>query len=99
MPLAAYVVLRTYVDMTSRGAKTALTLALHSPNLIANLVAIDNCPIELPLTPDFSEYIQTMARVEAAQVKTHSEADQLMKDAGLVRGVHIQLPGRRDTDT
>lgn len=89
--------LRTHVDMTSRGAKTALTLALHSPNLIANLVAIDNCPIELPLTPDFPEYIQTMARVEAAQAKTHSEADQLMKDDGLVRHVLLTLV-RRDTD-
>ncbi|KAJ5573716.1 Alpha/Beta hydrolase protein [Penicillium hispanicum] len=63
----------------SMGAKTALSLALHSPDLIENVVAIDNCPIKLPLSEDFPRYLEAMAKVRDAQVKTHSEADEILK--------------------
>ena len=56
-----------------------MTLALHSPNLINSVVAIDNCPIQLPLDEEFSKYLEGMATIQDAQVKTHKEADEILK--------------------
>ncbi|KAJ5895216.1 Alpha/Beta hydrolase protein [Penicillium taxi] len=64
----------------SMGAKAALSLALHSPHLVKDVVAVDNCPIELPLTPDFLKYVEAMESVNEAQVRTHKEADEILKD-------------------
>jgi pimeloyl-ACP methyl ester carboxylesterase len=63
-----------------RGAKTALTLALRSPDLVTNVVAIDNAPVNLPLLEDFPRYVAGMKRVEAACVQTLAEADDILKD-------------------
>lgn len=62
-----------------RGAKTALTLALHSPKLVSNVVAVDNCPINLPIGPDFLRYLEGMATVEQQKVRTHAEADEIIR--------------------
>lgn len=75
-------------NFRTRGAKTALTLALHSPALIQNVVAIDNCPIERPLSEDFPLYLEGMARVKNAQVKSHSEADEILKEVEKVYSIH-----------
>jgi hypothetical protein len=68
-----------------RGAKTALTLALHSPKLVSNVVAVDNCPINLPIGPDFLTYLEGMAKVEQQPVRTHAEADEIIRQFELVR--------------
>lgn len=64
--------------MNFRGAKTALTLSLHAPDLISNVVAIDNCPISLPIPPDFQKYIDALAEVNKARIKTHSEGERVL---------------------
>ncbi|KAF2095177.1 alpha/beta-hydrolase [Rhizodiscina lignyota] len=64
----------------SMGAKTALTLALRSPDLVANVVAVDNAPVDAALKSDFGGYVQGMKRVEEAGVKRQSEADDILKD-------------------
>lgn len=51
-----------------RDAKTASPLALEPPDMLADLVAIDDPPICLPLTPDFESYIQSMRHVESANL-------------------------------
>ncbi|KAF7591436.1 hypothetical protein BBP40_001538 [Aspergillus hancockii] len=63
----------------SMGAKTALTLALHSPDLISKVIAVDNCPIYLPLTEEFPRYLRAMAEVRDAGVKSHQEGDKILK--------------------
>ncbi|KAH6626350.1 Alpha/Beta hydrolase protein [Chaetomium sp. MPI-SDFR-AT-0129] len=62
----------------SMGAKTALTLALQDPSLITNLVAVDNAPIDVPLTSDFPRYIQGMKAIDAANVTRQAEADKIL---------------------
>ncbi|KAE8381182.1 Alpha/Beta hydrolase protein [Aspergillus bertholletiae] len=62
----------------SMGAKTALTLALQSPDLISKIVAIDNCPIHLGLTEEFPRYLKAMEEVQDARVKTHQEGDNIL---------------------
>lgn len=64
--------------MVSRGAKTALTLSLHAPDLISNVVAIDNCPISLPIPADFQKYIHALAEVNKARIRTHSEGGRIL---------------------
>jgi hypothetical protein len=61
-----------------RGAKTALTLALEYPNLIKDVVAVDNCPIRLPLESDFAGYLQGLARLRDERIKNHWQADRIM---------------------
>ncbi|PYI08350.1 alpha/beta-hydrolase [Aspergillus sclerotiicarbonarius CBS 121057] len=62
----------------SMGAKTALTLALESPNLVKDILAIDNCPIHLPLEPEFQRYLEGLARLRDERVSNHQEADRFL---------------------
>ncbi|KAK9577587.1 hypothetical protein V6Z90_009266 [Aspergillus fumigatus] len=64
----------------SMGAKTAFTLALQRPELVSDVVAIDNCPIHLPLMDDFPRYLEGMAKVGEAKVKTHYEAEKILRE-------------------
>ncbi|OQD85780.1 hypothetical protein PENANT_c009G09278 [Penicillium antarcticum] len=63
----------------SMGAKTAMTLALRYPNLVSKVVAIDNGPIHLPLKSYFPNYLQGMAKANDAKVKSHLEADMILR--------------------
>ena len=63
-----------------RGAKTAMTLALLSPELIHDIVAVDNAPMDAALLSDFGKYIQGMRRVEESQVNRLAEADRILQD-------------------
>ncbi|KAJ5083804.1 Alpha/Beta hydrolase protein [Penicillium angulare] len=65
----------------SMGAKTAMTLALGSPDLVSDIVAVDNGPIELPLSPDFKKYLEAMAKIQSADVSTHLEADRKLSES------------------
>ena len=48
--------------------------------MVSDLVAIDNGPIDLPLSPDFQKYLDSMANIEQQKVRTHIEADQILRD-------------------
>jgi pimeloyl-ACP methyl ester carboxylesterase len=63
----------------SMGAKVAMTVALRQPSLVANLVVVDNAPIDTALQSDFHSYVQGMKDVERAQVVSQKQADELLK--------------------
>jgi len=63
----------------SMGAKTAMALALHEPDLIANIVAVDNAPIDARLESDFARYIQGMKKIDSADVTRQAEADKIFE--------------------
>ncbi|KAJ5257272.1 hypothetical protein N7478_013376 [Penicillium angulare] len=65
----------------SMGAKTAMTLALGSPDLVSDVVAVDNGPIEQPLSPEFKKYLDAMAKIESADVSNHLEADRILAES------------------
>ncbi|KAL4883759.1 Alpha/Beta hydrolase protein [Aspergillus karnatakaensis] len=69
---------RSSVIGHSMGAKTALTLALHSPDSISSVVAVDNCPISLPLEPEFERYLDALARLRDERLASHREADKFL---------------------
>lgn len=62
----------------SMGAKTAMALALHSPSLIANLVSVDNAPLDARLESDFARYIRGMKAIDSADVTRQAEADKIL---------------------
>jgi len=64
----------------SMGAKTAMTLALKAPDIIDNIVSVDNAPLDAALLSNFGKYIQGMRKIEEAGVTRQSEADKILQD-------------------
>ncbi|KAF2728942.1 alpha/beta-hydrolase [Polyplosphaeria fusca] len=63
----------------SMGAKTIMAMALRDPSCCANIIAVDNAPVDAALASDFPRYVEGMRRVEDAQVKTQKDADQILE--------------------
>ncbi|CZS90767.1 related to alpha/beta hydrolase [Rhynchosporium agropyri] len=64
----------------SMGAKTAMTLALRSPDLIHDIISVDNAPVDVALMSSFAQYIQGMKKIEEAMVTKQAEADKILAD-------------------
>ncbi|KAK1760741.1 Alpha/Beta hydrolase protein [Echria macrotheca] len=64
----------------SMGAKTAMTLALDKPDLVANIVAVDNAPISANLESNFARYIQGMKKVDRSDTTKLSHADEILEE-------------------
>ncbi|KAI2623259.1 alpha/beta-hydrolase [Hypoxylon sp. NC1633] len=63
----------------SMGAKTAMTLSLAQPSLIASIVAVDNAPIDAALGGPFARYIRGMREIDDAGVARASDADAILQ--------------------
>jgi len=63
-----------------RGAKTAMTLALKAPDMIDNIVSVDNAPLDAALLSNFGKYIQGMKKIEEAGVTRQAEADKILQE-------------------
>lgn len=57
-----------------------MTLALRSPGMVKDLVAVDNAPVDAILSTDFAKYVRGMKKVEAAGVSSQKEADAIMSE-------------------
>ena len=60
------------------GAKTAMCVALKSPHKVANLIPVDNAPVDAALKTDFGLYLTGMRKVQRARVKTRREAEEIL---------------------
>lgn len=69
----------------NRGAKTAMVVALQSPELVDNIVSVDNAPVDAAMQSSFGKYIQAMRRIEEAGVTKNSEADKILSEYEEVR--------------
>ncbi|KAG9232978.1 prolyl oligopeptidase-like protein [Amylocarpus encephaloides] len=82
--VAGFIEEHTLLDTTlighSMGAKTAMTLALRSPELVSDIVSVDNAPIDAALLSSFGKYVQGMKKIEDANVTRQAEADAILKD-------------------
>jgi pimeloyl-ACP methyl ester carboxylesterase len=56
-----------------------MALALHEPDLVANLVAVDNAPADARLGSEFPRYIQGMKKIDEARVTRQAEADKILE--------------------
>ena len=63
-----------------RGAKAAMTLALRSPEIIHDIVSVDNAPIDAALLSNFGKYIQGMKKIDDAGVTRQAEADKILQE-------------------
>lgn len=68
-----------------------MTLALESPDLVKDIVAVDNAPVDAVLESGFGKYIQGMRRIESANITRQAEADQILKEYESVR---LSVPTR-----
>jgi len=57
-----------------------MTLALRSPEIIADIISVDNAPLDAALLSNFGKYIQAMKKIEDAGVTRQAEADVILKD-------------------
>lgn len=75
-----------------RGAKTAMTLALRSPELVHDLVSVDNAPVDAALVSDFAKYIRGMKQIEEAGVTGQKDADKILSNYEEVRHTRCYCP-------
>ncbi|KAJ4020871.1 hypothetical protein NW766_002366 [Fusarium irregulare] len=64
----------------SMGAKTSMALALRSPELVSDIVAVDNAPVDVSLSRDFPKYVRAMKKIQEAGVTRQSEADKILSE-------------------
>ena len=57
-----------------------MTVALRSPSKVANIISVDNAPVDAALKSDFATYVQGMRKIEDAKPKRQSDADAILKD-------------------
>jgi len=57
-----------------------MTLALRSPEIINDIVSVDNAPLDAALLSNFGKYIQGMKKIEEAGVTRQAEADKILVD-------------------
>ncbi|CAI6333317.1 unnamed protein product [Periconia digitata] len=62
----------------SMGAKTVMAMALREPSCCANIIAVDNAPVDAALASDFPKYVEGMRKVENAQCKSQKAADEAL---------------------
>ncbi len=62
-----------------------MTLALRSPDAVANIVAVDNAPVDAALRNDFAHYIRGMEKIQSAGITRQAEADQILQKYEEVR--------------
>lgn len=62
----------------SMGAKTAMTLALSQPDLVDNIVAVDNAPVDAAIGRDFATYVRGMKEIDRTHITRQAEADKLL---------------------
>ena len=64
-----------------------MTLALAEPSLVADLVSVDNAPVDVRLASDFGKYVQGMKKIDEAAVKRQAEADKILEPYEEVRNI------------
>ncbi|KAF3760226.1 alpha/beta-hydrolase [Cryphonectria parasitica EP155] len=64
----------------SMGAKAAMTLALRSPRMVKDIVAVDNAPVDAILSTDFAKYVRGLKKIEDAGVTSQRQADEILAE-------------------
>ncbi|RVX69507.1 hypothetical protein B0A52_06571 [Exophiala mesophila] len=66
----------------SMGAKTAMTMALRSPDAYSALIPVDNAPVDAALRSDFGKYVRAMKEIEDQRdpkIEKQSDADKILQ--------------------
>lgn len=76
------------------GAKTVMTMALRNPDSCADIIAVDNAPVDAALASEFPRYVEGMRKVEEAKCKSQKEADQILEPYAKVRKFPTQFSNK-----
>ena len=57
-----------------------MALALKKPDDVADIVAVDNAPVDALLSSDFPSYIRGMKKVDRSNVTKLAEADKILEE-------------------
>lgn len=57
-----------------------MALALRSPDLINDIVSVDNAPLDAALLSEFARYVQGMKKIEKEGITKQAEADAILKE-------------------
>lgn len=68
-----------------------MAVALSSPNLISDIVAVDNAPVDATLSRDFTEYVRAMKKIEDAQTTRQADADKILQEVEEVSHNHYSV--------
>ncbi|KAK8170005.1 Alpha/Beta hydrolase protein [Phyllosticta citrichinensis] len=63
----------------SMGAKTIMTVALRKPEIVRDLIPVDNAPVDAALKNDFAAYIKGMMAIDEAHIKRHKHAHEILE--------------------
>lgn len=55
-----------------------MTVALRTPEILANIILVDNAPVDAALKTDFGAYVNGMRKVEETKIYKQSEADSIL---------------------
>ncbi len=55
-----------------------MTLALGRLDLVHDLVAVDNAPVDVAIGSEFTKYIQGMRKIDEADVTRQADADKIL---------------------
>lgn len=56
-----------------------MVLALKSPNMVRDIIPVDNAPIDAALLSSFGKYVRGMKEVDRARVARQAEADKVLQ--------------------
>ncbi len=62
-----------------------MTLALRTPDVVHNIVAVDNAPIDTAIGGEFAKYIRGMKKIDEADVAKQADADKILIEYEEVR--------------
>jgi hypothetical protein len=57
-----------------------MTLALRSPELVKDVVSVDNAPLDAAIESQFAKYVKGMKKVDEAGVERQADADRILQD-------------------
>ncbi|KAF3935763.1 hypothetical protein ABW19_dt0210236 [Dactylella cylindrospora] len=57
-----------------------MSVALRSPDLVQDIISVDNAPVNAQLGRQFASYVQAMRRIEETPITKQSEADDILKE-------------------
>lgn len=57
-----------------------MVVALQSPELVDDIVSVDNAPVDAALLSSFGKYVQGMRRIEEANITKQSKADEILSE-------------------
>ncbi|KAK7607720.1 Alpha/Beta hydrolase protein [Phyllosticta paracitricarpa] len=63
----------------SMGAKTVMTVALRKPQIVRDLIPVDNAPVDAALKNDFAAYVKGMKAIDEARILKHKQAHEIIK--------------------